>query len=304
MARKKEALEFRYYEIPYGEPLLALYGDAWAHPYGYDDHDCSVLDLHFHNLMEIGCCHAGTGLLTLKDTSYKYANGTISVIPKNYPHTTTGDNPTGNHWEYLFIDVEKSIRTLYPTDDTQAELLLSRINKNAFFTTTMESPELSALIQAILREMSMRREMYADSVNGLLRSLFIEIARRQPAPVEDTAPQSTDSLQITRALEYVGDHFWAPLRVEDLASLCNMSETNFRRVFIKCMKIAPIDYINQVRVHAACERLRTSDDPIAEIAQKCGFSSIATFNRNFRRYAGTTPKEWRKSPDTEHYDNH
>lgn|GEM_PF-6391640 len=28
MARKKENLEFRYYDVPHGEPLLALYGDV------------------------------------------------------------------------------------------------------------------------------------------------------------------------------------------------------------------------------------------------------------------------------------
>lgn len=34
MARKKENLEFRYYDIPHGEPLLALYGEDWIRPYG------------------------------------------------------------------------------------------------------------------------------------------------------------------------------------------------------------------------------------------------------------------------------
>ena len=36
MARKRENLEFRYYDIPHGEPLLALYGEDWIRPYGYD----------------------------------------------------------------------------------------------------------------------------------------------------------------------------------------------------------------------------------------------------------------------------
>lgn len=34
MARKKENLEFRYYDIPHGEPLLALYGEDWIRRMG------------------------------------------------------------------------------------------------------------------------------------------------------------------------------------------------------------------------------------------------------------------------------
>ncbi len=41
-ARKKQEIEFRYYEIPQNEPCMALLGEAWIRPYGMDS-------LHFHN---------------------------------------------------------------------------------------------------------------------------------------------------------------------------------------------------------------------------------------------------------------
>ena len=46
---KRQRLEFRFYEIPQNEYVLALLGDSWRRVYGHD-----VQYLHFHNLMEIG----------------------------------------------------------------------------------------------------------------------------------------------------------------------------------------------------------------------------------------------------------
>ncbi len=297
--RKKGNMEFRYYEVPHNEPLLALYGDVWVRPYGYDENGEPLSNLHFHNLLEVGYCFDGKGSIVLENTECEYGAGTITVIPKNYPHTTNGIDRTSNHWEYLFIDAEKSLPVLYPDDPRQAQALLARVHRNAFCTTAEESPFLSFLIQAILREMSDRRELYTESVNGLLRALFVEISRHQPALIESAPPasQKPDSIQISRSLEYVGDHFDRPLRVEDLAAVCHMSEPHFRRIFVKCMGTSPAEYINQVRIRAACELLRKSNEPIADVADKCGFCSLSTFDRNFRKYMGTAPKEWRKSPD-------
>ena len=82
MARKKGNVEFRYYEIPHGEPVLALYGDAWIRTYGYDEKDQPILDLHFHNLLEVGLCIYGDGEIILEETAFPYQAGTLTVIPK------------------------------------------------------------------------------------------------------------------------------------------------------------------------------------------------------------------------------
>ena len=49
--RRKNTMEFRFYEVPQGEKALVLYGEKWDRVYGHEE--CF---LHFHNLMEIGIC--------------------------------------------------------------------------------------------------------------------------------------------------------------------------------------------------------------------------------------------------------
>ncbi|MCB1200239.1 MAG: AraC family transcriptional regulator [Leptospiraceae bacterium] len=56
--------------------------------------------------------------------------------------------------------------------------------------------------------------------------------------------------------------------------------------------------INELRVKEAKKLiLESSDDTLIDIAFRSGFNSKASFNRNFRKVAGITPKEFRKKYD-------
>ena len=50
--RRKPKMEFRYYQMSAGSPILALLGQKWVQNYGND-----VDYLHFHNYLEIGYCY-------------------------------------------------------------------------------------------------------------------------------------------------------------------------------------------------------------------------------------------------------
>ena len=103
---------------------------------------------------------------------------------------------------------------------------------------------------------------------------------------------------ITRVLDFVSYHYMEDIKVEDLAKSCHISETHFRRIFTSYMKVTPLEYINTVRIQTACELLQKTDDPVADIAHKCGFTTNSTFNRNFKQIMGVTPIEWRKRPES------
>lgn len=76
-----------------------------------------------------------------------------------------------------------------------------------------------------------------------------------------------------------------------------MSESHFRRLFGECMGMSPVEYLNLVRVKVACELIRKSEDSILMIGEKVGFSTPSSLNRNFKRYTGYTPTQWKNTPD-------
>ena len=104
---KREQLEFHFYEIPQGESVRTLMGDRWQRVYG---HKCK--NMHFHNLMQIGICHQGSGVFTLDNRDYPYTSGAVVIIPANCPHYIYSEQEA--FWEFMLISSTKMLLELFP----------------------------------------------------------------------------------------------------------------------------------------------------------------------------------------------
>lgn len=290
--KKKRRIQFRYYEIPQNEPCLALLGDAWIRPYG-DGVDCQ----HFHNYMEIGFCYDGSGVVELDEEIEPFKANMLFIIPKNFPHNTESENLSLSRWEYLYIDVDAFMREIYSDNHVYADDLAAIINNRAWAIEVSEYPEVASLIQYIIEEMRGKKEFYVESVKGMLFSLLMNIARINWKHSGKVNKQRRGGLQMTVALHHISKHYTEDLTIGDLASISHMSETHFRRVFHETMNMTPSDYLNLVRVQMACEHMKKSEDSMEMVAEKSGFQSVSTFNRNFKKFLGITPYQWKIHPE-------
>lgn len=292
--RKKDTMEFRFYEVPQNEPVLALLGENWVRDYGRDERN-----LHFHNLMEIGYCKNGEGVLTLNEETKKYEPAMISVIPQNFPHVTVSDAVGGSSfWEYLFFDPMVLIRENYPDDTVMQKQIFQMINRRALFFHEWERRGMSVLVKMIMEEMRSQKKHYRESVRGLLLALFTELLRICESDMAGSEVKKKNGIsQIEPALDYVRLEYENDIRVEDLAKVSHMSETHFRRVFESYMNMPPREYINLTRVQKACDIMKKTNDSMEVVAQKVGFSTTSTFNRNFKKYLNTSPYQWKISPE-------
>lgn len=291
--RKRETIELRYYDIPQKEYVMALLGEEWIREYGM-----GVLHLHFHNMMEIGYCRDGKGTMTLDETVVSYEPEILSVIPKNYPHTTNSERGRKSFWEYLYFDPETILRNMYPENELHQKKLLRLINRKANCLRARENPQLVSIVLTIMEEMRGKREFYTDTVNALAEAMCLEIARMNCDKPEEIFEERKPGIsQIKNALDYISMEYKESIRIETLAEKCNMSETHFRRLFVEYMNMTPVDYINMIRVQMACELMKKTNASMDEVAMKVGFSTTSTFNRNFKRIVGTTPYQWKKNPE-------
>lgn len=299
--RRKLKMQYRYYQVPDGSPFLTLLGQKWVQSYGEE-----IDYLHFHNYMEFGYCYDGQGELVIADKSFRFEGGQFSVIPPNCPHTTNSDPGTKSRWEYLFVDVDKFLREIYPGRGNAKcrERMFRRINSCAYFRKNSEYPQMAGDIRKILDITREKKEFYLEEAKGVLISLLVMLARENKDEVQDKDMRPTEYAAavtvVSDALDYINGHYMEPIRIEELADKCHISETHFRRAFSAAMNMAPLEYINMMRIQNACVLLKKTDDTISNIAYKCGFSTLSTFNRNFKQVTGESPMEWRKQPD--HYE--
>lgn len=291
--KKRERMEFRFYETPRDEGVLALYGDEWRRVYGE-----GITTLHFHNLMEIGVCREGEGMLILDEREIPYYPGLLTVIPHNYPHTTNSKFGTTSYWEYIFFEPEHVLQEAYPGNQALRMQMLQRVNRNAFVLDVGEAAELRSIAHTILNLQKEKKEFYRECTRTQLMALVFMIARCNPKQITaDLKELDANGEQILPALYYIERQYMYPIKIEELARICNMSETNFRRVFRSTTNMKPVDYINMIRVQNACKLMKHSCDSMKDIAVKAGFGTISTFNRDFKKILGTSPYQWKKHPE-------
>lgn len=294
--RKKQTAEFRYYRMPEQKVFLALLGEKWIQTYGRDPEF-----LHYHNYLEIGYCYRGKGNMVLGEKEYRFSGNEFTVIPSNYLHTTISDPGTISRWEYLFVDLEGLMKKMCTGNYIRGEQIIQLVNGQALFVKNGVCPELVNVLRAIFDVMRTAEEFCEEEAEGLLFAFLINVARRSIIRSDRKEGRMLEGKKqnqlVSRAIDYVSDHFAEPIRVKDIARYVHISETHLRRVFTNCMKMSPLDYVNLVRIQMACEYLNKTDESVAVIAAKCGFTTNSTFNRNFRQIMGVTPVQWRKRPE-------
>ncbi len=80
-----------------------------------------------------------------------------------------------------------------------------------------------------------------------------------------------------------------------LAKTVNMSEIYFRRLFKEKYSTTPKQYILNMRINLAKQKLAQTNNSVNQISLDCGFSSVYHFCRAFKEKTGITPTEYRKN---------
>jgi transcriptional regulator GlxA family with amidase domain len=92
---------------------------------------------------------------------------------------------------------------------------------------------------------------------------------------------------------WIADHLAEDLSVPALAARAHMSPRNFARAFRREAGLTPAAYVEAVRLEHARMALERSDEPIDAVAHRCGFGTVETMRRAFRRRLRVAPGDYR-----------
>jgi len=98
---------------------------------------------------------------------------------------------------------------------------------------------------------------------------------------------------------YIDKNFTEKLTLESLANICHGSPYHMHRTFKKIKGITPVEYIQQVRVHAAKKYLIETKKAIGDIAICVGMANTPYFITLFKKKTGLTPAQYRQTQKTE-----
>lgn len=104
-----------------------------------------------------------------------------------------------------------------------------------------------------------------------------------------------------KLIDYINKNYANDIDIMEVAKMFDLTPRNINKIFVYFMEQNFYSYLHQVRVHAACDLLVNTDEPITDIAIAVGYNSPKTLLRNFLKHVGMTPSEFRSGhlADTE-----
>jgi len=101
--------------------------------------------------------------------------------------------------------------------------------------------------------------------------------------------------QVNRVLDYIDTHLTEKITLRDLAGLIDVSVGLLSRAFKVSVGVSPYRFIARKRVELACAMLKTSPQPLSQVAVSCGLCDQSHFSKFFRRATGMSPAAWRRA---------
>ncbi len=99
---------------------------------------------------------------------------------------------------------------------------------------------------------------------------------------------------VADAQVWLDRHFPVANPVEEMVNRSGVPERTFKRRFTLATGLAPLDYVQRLRIEHAERRLEQSDAPIDQISWVVGYEDPAFFRRLFRRITGVSPAIYRR----------
>jgi len=156
--------------------------------------------------------------------------------------------------------------------------------------------ELIDFVEKIRRELPGESERSRLAIKTYLRMILLSLVNHYSHLKSARAALENQQGQMKRLaplMAHIEQHYEKPIRVNDAARMCAMSECSFMQLFREVTGQSFVPYLNRFRIARAQELLASTTNAISEISLETGFCNQSYFGVIFRRMTGMTPLEYR-----------
>jgi AraC family transcriptional regulator len=178
--------------------------------------------------------------------------------------------------------------------------LLESILGEDFDPTKAATPILALYDDRITRCANLLADEISESTGGNLygESLTMAMTALLVSSRRNSSRQLRGGLarwRLRRALEFFEANLSQDIRLEEVANLVGLSQSQFARAFRVSMSKPPYQWLLDARIRRAREMLLDNRTPVAEIAIRAGFADQSHLTKVFHRITGATPAQWKNS---------
>lgn len=253
-----------------------------------------VYDSHWHDAQEIIIPLEEGYCVTAQDIVYHLEPGDILLVPPGCLHSIKSPD-TGSRFIFLlgldfFCQLESFVQI--------RALLLHPVLINADNCPEIYEREISLIMEVAAHYWSKNpvKQLY---IYARMLDFYACYAgqhwKNAHSPASKSISKSDDLLQkLNRLLGYLELHYAENISLDKAAQITGLSRYYFTKIFKQHTGQTYYDYLSLLRIQAAEQMLKDKSLAIADISAACGYTSISSFNRIFRKLKGASPSEYRK----------
>lgn len=188
-------------------------------------------------------------------------------------------------WMYYFVAFH----------GTLAEKIVDTIN---WIDGYVINPENPLAIKRIMKAICASKDYsvgggYEYAVIGNIYLLFAELAKNGVL-TRSLKPESEKLNILNVAIDYIHNNYASELSVAEIADRVNVHRSNLYRLFKEQLGISAIKYVQNYRMDKSVYYIINTDMPICEVAENVGINDYPHFCKQFKKYYGFTPTDYRK----------
>lgn len=252
---------------------------------------------HFHPEIEILYVNKSSGTSYVGDGIRRFTEGEISIIGENVPHWWKSDAK--------YYDGE---------DTTGIKALIIQFNKEIFNQNFINLPEMQAIRELLGRSQRgihftcKSRKLLGQQVirvfqeTGIRRITELIILLDMMANSKEFKYHTSigysktintyDFYRFNKIHEHILLNFTRPIKLEDAASIANISPTAFCRYFKKHTGKSFLSFLNEIRIGHACKLMIEDSFSVSRASMESGYNNLSHFNGQFKRIMNLTPSEY------------
>ncbi|MBQ4518530.1 MAG: helix-turn-helix domain-containing protein [Clostridia bacterium] len=252
---------------------------------------------HTHDYFQIYFISKGSLEHHVEDQSAQLSQGDMFIIPPGVAHYIS---PSQNTVFYSFSFMEELFQDPYTNSKLARNFLRSLHNKENIYVKPkilMNSEEIlyiGNIMAHILKEFSNKPIAYYDTVQAYAQLLVTMLAREYFSKNGHSISEHfEDNKQfVLHCVEYIENNFADKITLNEISKKSAMSKSNFCALFFKITGHSFTGYLNTCRIKAATSYIKKGYK-ITAIYGLCGYNDFSTFNRNFNKIMGMSPREYK-----------
>ena len=231
--------------------------------------------MHMHRCFELIYVLEGSLEVHIERETYRVSTGEIILIKPNRIHDLRTTD-TSRHKLCIF----------------SPELIAAVSGK--LMKYRLPSPVLRE-IPDLYRELFLRVDEGATTagIKGFLYCLCDLYCKELDLTAEDASSRN-DHL-VRNVFLYVENNMHLPCTLEGVAGALGYSASYLSRTFCAAVGIPFKAYVRKIKINFGCYLLENTDEHVTDIVSRCGYTSVATFNHNFKEQMSCSPTEYRRS---------